>query len=163
VLAFSLHACAASTQATGAGGAAASTASTGSAGVGGSEDDGGLVVSDAATEEPPLSPDAACATAVEQAQATPLPVDIIWVVDNSGTMEPATAKTKLGLNAFAGLIDAKSPDYQVIMLSLRSATSPVMIGGSARYPVCIPPPLAGDNNCGDGPRFFHSSIDIMST
>ena len=94
---------------------------------------------------------------------TPLPVDIIWVVDNSASMEPAIAQIKLGLNAFAALIDAKSLDYQVIMLALRSATSPVMIGGSPRYPVCIPPPLAGDNNCGDGSRFFHSSIDIMST
>src|SRR5262245_24847862 len=107
-LALSLHACAAGQQATGAGGAAASSSSTGSAGVGGSmkppEDDGGLVISDAATEEPPLSPDAACATAVEEAQSTPLPVDIIWAVDNSASMQPAIAQIKLGLNAFAALV-----------------------------------------------------------
>src|SRR5207302_1020330 len=45
----------------------------------------------------------------------------------------------------------------------RGAQSPVSIGGSNRYPVCIPPPLAGDASCGDGVRFFQSSIDIRST
>jgi hypothetical protein len=39
----------------------------------------------------------------------------------------------------------------------------VVVGGSNRYAVCIPPPLAGDANCGNGSRFFQSSIDIRST
>src|SRR5262249_26489972 len=29
--------------------------------------------------------------------------------------------------------------------------------------VCIPKPLAGDDACGNGPRFFHSSVDMKST
>src|SRR5262249_38031668 len=37
------------------------------------------------------------------------------------------------------------------------------LGGSTRYPICIPPPLSGDNACGDGMRFFHSTVDIRST
>jgi len=53
-------------------------------------------------------------------------------------------------------------DYKVIMLS-RRGPMPVMVSGKTRYPVCVPPPLSGDNMCGNGPRFFHSSVDIKST
>jgi hypothetical protein len=174
VLASSGYACAAgnqkpagSTTTTGAGGGGGAIGLGGSGGGGtGStkpDDDGGIVVADATTEEAPIEPDAACTAAVEEAQATALPVDIIWIVDNSSSMEPAIAEIKQGLNAFAGIIESKSLDYQVIMLSLRNVQSPVVIAGSNRYPVCIPPPLAGDTSCGDGARFFQSSIDIRST
>lgn len=164
------YACAASnpgsTFTTGTGGGAGSGAAT--SGTGGSmppdPDDGGvIVISDAQTEETPIDPDAACAAVTTQAEVKVLPVDIIWMVDNSASMAPAIAEVQQGLNAFAATIGASGLDYQVIMLSLRSATSPVMIGGSPRYPVCIPPPLAGDSACGDGPRFFQSSIDVRST
>jgi hypothetical protein len=139
-------------------------ASVGTNGAGGSifEEDGGIFT-DASSEEPPLSDDAACAAVAEEATIEKLPVDIIWVVDNSASMAPAIEEIRKGLNAFAGLIEAKQLDYKVIMLSLRSKTSPVSVGGSKRYPVCIPAPLAGDDACGNGPRFFHSSVDIRST
>jgi hypothetical protein len=164
------HACSASNGGNTFGTGGETTTATISGGAGGSsttsttEDDGGLVVtSDAQTEETPLDPDAACAATSVEAEVTVLPVDIIWMVDNSSSMAPAIAQIQSGLNAFASTIGASGLDYQVIMLSLRSPTSPVMIGGSPRYPVCIPPPLAGDASCGDGPRFFQSSIDIRST
>jgi hypothetical protein len=110
-----------------------------------------------------FQPDAACAKATAEAKTEILPVDIIWMVDNSSSMEPAVAEIKAGLNAFAALIGAKKLDYKVIMLALRSKTSPITVAGSTRYPVCIPPPLAGDDNCGNGPRFFHSHVDVKST
>ena len=122
-----------------------------------------LLVDLASSESSPMDPDAACATAVEQAVTEQLPVDIIWMVDNSVSMKPAVEQVTAGLNAFAALIAGKSLDYRVIMLSLRSKTSPVTISGGTRYPVCIPPPLAGDDACGNGPRFFQSSIDVRST
>lgn len=124
---------------------------------------GGLDLPDAEPDAPVVTPDAACATAVEKATTTQLPVDILWMVDNSASMLPAINEVKAGLNDFAALIAGKNLDYRVIMLSLRSPTSPVVIGGSNRYPVCIPQPLAGDASCGDGARFFQSSIDIRST
>ncbi|MBI4956877.1 MAG: hypothetical protein HY908_32975 [Myxococcales bacterium] len=148
------------TVSSGAGGAGGGTGgavtSTGGSGFGGFFGAGGY--SDAG-----LDPDAACATATEVAPVTLLPVDIIWMVDNSASMIPAIAEVTAGLNDFAALIGSSNLDYRVVMLSLRSATSPVVIGGSNRYPVCIPPPLAGDSACGDGPRFFQSSIDLRST
>jgi len=126
-------------------------------------DDGGLDLPDANNDGPIVTPDGACAAAVQEATTTQLPVDIIWVVDNSSSMQPAIAQVKAGLNDFAAIIAAKSLDYRVIMLSLRGPTGPVQIAGSNRYPVCIPQPLAGDADCGNGERFFQSSVDIRST
>jgi len=106
--------------------------------------------------------DAACATATEEAEPVALPVDIIWVVDNSVSMKPAILELTQGLNAFAALIAQKGIDYRVILLSLRSPEPEVTVLGSPRYAVCVPPPLAGDGLCANGPRFFQSSIDIRS-
>lgn len=123
----------------------------------------GFVPFDALDEQSPWDPDSACATTVEEAQTVQLPVDIIWMVDNSASMQPAIDQVTAGLNDFADLIGASTIDYRVIMLSLRSKTNPVSVGGGTRYAVCIPPPLAGDSDCGNGTRFFQSSIDIRST
>ncbi len=161
-------ACAAGGQATtassssgpgGMGGAssASSSSSTTSSGEGGT-----ILMLDGGSDGPNVEEDAACAAVVEEAVATALPVDIIWMVDNSASMASSIAEVQAGLNAFAALIAASSLDYKVIMLALRGK-NPVVLSGSTRYPVCIPPPLSGDNNCGNGPLFFQSSVDIRST
>ncbi len=139
------------------------TTTDGGAPDGDTENDSGIEIPDADTDAPIVQDGGECASVVEKATTTQLPVDIIWVVDNSASMLPAINEVKAGLNNFATLIEGSNLDYRVIMLSLRSPTSPVIIGGSNRYPVCIPQPLAGDALCGNGPRFFQSSIDIRST
>lgn len=111
----------------------------------------------------PPDADATCAARMVEAMVRRLPVDIIFLVDNSASMQPAIDAVTAGLNDFADVIDASGIDFRVIMLSLRSPTNPVMIGGGTRYAVCIPEPLAGDAMCGNGPRFFQSSIDVRST
>lgn len=110
----------------------------------------------------PLDPDAACASEMATAMVERLPVDILWVVDNSASMQPAIEEVQAGLNDFAALIGSRDLDYRVIMLSLRGVGE-TTLGGSRRYQVCIPPPLSGDTSCGDGPRFFQVSVDIRST
>lgn len=122
-----------------------------------------LLPFDVRTEPLPWDPDAACGAGAEQANVVQLPVDIIWLVDNSASMKPAIDEVTAGLNAFAAFIASQNLDYRVIMLSYRSATNPVIIAGGTRYAVCIPPPLAGDSDCGNGTRFFQSSIDVRST
>ena len=102
----------------------------------------------------------ACAAVAVTAKQEKLPVDIIWVVDNSASMQSAIAQVQAGLNDFAALIGTKGLDYKVIMLSLQG-TTPVT-GSGTRYPVCIPPPLGGDN-CGNTPLFFHAPLDVQST
>ena len=109
-----------------------------------------------------LPPDAACATATAEATVERLPVDIVWVVDNSVSMQPAIDQVTAGLNDFAARIAASGLDYRVVMLSLRGAGE-LSGGGRARYGVCIAQPLAGDDRCGDGPRFFQVDVDIHST
>ena len=98
-----------------------------------------------------------CAATAVEATRERLPVDIIWVVDNSASMQPAVAEVQAGLNAFVNVIGAKGIDYKVVMLSKRGTTP-----SSNRYPICVPPPLAGPD-CGNGPRFFHASMDVKST
>jgi len=102
-----------------------------------------------------------CAATAVEAQPERLPVDIIWVVDNSSSMQPAVTEVQAGLNAFATLIESKGIDYKVIMLSKRGS-SPLTGSGANRYPICIPPPLAGPD-CGNSSRFFHASLDVKST
>ncbi len=118
---------------------------------------------DVSSEAGPWDPDSACATTVAEAPTYQLPVDIIWAVDNSASMKPAIDQLTLGLNDFANLVASSTIDFRVIMLALRSKTNPVTLPTGTRYAVCIPPPLAGDDNCGNGQRFFQSSIDIKST
>jgi len=117
-------------------------------------------VEDATT--PPIDlqfdPDMACTSASAEAILERLPADIIWVVDNSSSMSAEIENVRLGLNAFAEFIDTSGIDYRVIMLSKRG-----MGASGTRYSICVPPPLAGDDACGNGPRFFHSNIDILST
>jgi hypothetical protein len=115
------------------------------------------------TPEVGLDPDAACAATSVMASVERLPVDIVWVVDNSVSMAPAVDQVIAGLNRFASLVGTRGLDYRVVMLSLRSATRNVTVAGSPRYAVCIPRPLAGNDQCGNGERFFHSSVDIRST
>lgn len=109
-----------------------------------------------------LAPDAACSSSRVAAQVERLPVDIIWVVDNSVSMAPAIEEVIRGLNAFAALVGSRGLDYRVVMLSLRNARRSVTVPEGRRYAVCIPAPLAGDERCGDGPRFRHSSVDVRS-
>ncbi|MBK8213158.1 MAG: hypothetical protein IPK71_05350 [Myxococcales bacterium] len=102
-----------------------------------------------------------CAGTAIEAKRAPLPVDIVFMVDNSASMAPAVAEVQAGINAFAQRIGSRGIDYRVIMLSLRG-TAPTTVGGSARYPICVPPPLGGPD-CGNGPTFFHAPMDVYST
>jgi hypothetical protein len=134
----------------------------------GSDRDRGEAMDDMAQPASPndlggvFDPDAACAVATETAVIEKLPVDIIWVIDNSSSMAPAIDAVQSGLNAFAQLVDGKMLDYRIIMLSLRNKVNAVQVGGEDRYAICITPPLSSGKQCQNGPRFHHSSIDIRS-
>ncbi|MAQ18309.1 MAG: hypothetical protein CMN30_26370 [Sandaracinus sp.] len=123
----------------------------------GSPSDAEVPPADATGFDAFLDPDASCATATAGATLDADPVDIIWMVDNSTSMEPAIREVEDGLNEFASRIAGSGLDYRVIMLSQQGEST----GSSLR--VCIPPPLAGDSSCGDGERFFHVAVDIRST
>lgn len=138
----------------GSAGMAGSGATSGTGGSGGGFDSG---MGDGA-----INPDAACAVANERAEAKFLPVDIIWVVDNSVSMAPAISELTAGLNNFANVISGKQFDYRVIMLSLR-VQGQVQVDGNPRFGVCIPEPLAGANCADNAPTFYQVDVDIRST
>ena len=67
-----------------------------------------------------------CASSAVVAAREPLPVDIIWMVDNSSSMAPAVAEVQAGLNTFATFVGSKGLDYKVVMLSLRGSSPNVL-------------------------------------
>jgi hypothetical protein len=101
---------------------------------------------------------AACTGASSLATVTRQGVDIIWVVENSTFMAAAIDQVALGIGNFIGVLGSRDLDYRVIMVSARGRVTT-----SGTVPLCVPLPLAGDDNCGDGPRFFHENVAIRST
>jgi hypothetical protein len=90
-----------------------------------------------------LDPDAACAASIQSA-AKPQ-VDIIVVIDTSGSMTEEVVQTKTNINDFATSIGQSGLDYQVILIAAR---------GTGNLQMCVPPPLGGAN-CADNPPLFH--------
>lgn len=111
---------------------------------------------DAPLSDGGLSPDAACESRTSPATLTRLPADIIWVIDNSGSMAPAITAIQSGINGFATQLVGSDLDYRIIVLSLRTARS-------GRFPVCFPEPLAGPGCADNAPNFYQVEVDIKST
>jgi hypothetical protein len=103
-----------------------------------------------------------CAEVSSVASETKRPVDIIFVVDNSGSMSEEIQAIQRNINTnFAAIIGASGLDYRVIMLSRH--------GSYTSYNICIEPPLSGNATCTPPPsqatygaRFFHYSTFINS-
>lgn len=70
------------------------------------------------------------------------PVDIIWAIDQSGSMTGEIAMVRQNMNAFASFISKQKVDYHVILVAMRTGS----------MGVCIPQPLAGAG-CANGARF----------
>lgn len=100
------------------------------------------------------------------------PIDIIFIIDNSGSMQNEIEEVEENVYSnFVNIIEASEIDidYRVIMISRYGNSSGGAVGGSD-YQVCIPTPLGGHDCVNpnskmpvNGPRFFHYSADIEST
>lgn len=80
-------------------------------------------------------------------------VDIIVVIDGSGSMLEETDQVQKNLNSFAESIGKSGLDYQVLMIADKRFTLPFPIGGFTEAGICVPPPLGGPN-CADNPPKF---------
>jgi len=89
-----------------------------------------------------------CVTTQAEASNKILPVDIIWFVDTSSSMDYETKTVQNNLNAFAQSISKSGLDYHV-----------VMIGEGSK--ICVPPPLGG-KGCTNGPRYLHVKQKVDS-
>lgn len=110
-----------------------------------------------------------CITTFVKSETKQKPVDIIFVVDNSGSMSDEITGISKNINVnFAQVMDKSNIDYRVIVLSEHS---------SAQLSLCIEEPLStiklGDcANVGDGPgaippginpgKFYQYSYEIDS-
>lgn len=103
-----------------------------------------------------------CATAHAQAKLVKQPVDIIMILDNSGSMDDELRSVEANINqGFASILQQSGVDYRVILISQhrrrdRDDTS-----------VCITSPLSGLTQCPAdepvfGERFFQYSVEVGS-
>ncbi|UJR84765.1 hypothetical protein [Sandaracinus amylolyticus] len=72
-----------------------------------------------------------------------IPVDIIIVIDNSGSMDDEAAEVRRNINRFAEIIAASGLDYRVVLISREDGDTGV----------CVPEPLgSGEPDCASGPE-----------
>ena len=96
-----------------------------------------------------------CAGTVAETQKAK--VDIIFVIDDSGSMTEEMNQIKTNVNTFAQKIGGTGLDYQVLFI-VKKAKSSTQNGNV----ICVPAPLGGAN-CGDNaPLFHHIDQDVQS-
>ncbi len=129
-----------------------------------SDDDDGNSTNDtfvldvANNDTSPDSDSGDCAEVSEQANVGPQPADILFVIDNSGSMDAEAAFVQQQMNSFSTQITAAAIDVHVILISA--------LPGQSDAGVCISPPLGGggcpadDNN---PPTFQHVVSGVGST
>ena len=97
-----------------------------------------------------------CAEITEKAMNKKQPADILFVIDNSGSMQVEAASVKTNMNQFSGKIVASGIDVHVVLIS--------ELGGDTG--MCIDPPL-GVGNCPAKdtklPTFLHIDDGVGST
>lgn len=95
---------------------------------------------------------ASCAGDEVNADFVTVPSDIIWIVDQSGSMNQETAYVQAKINDFVNLISASNIDYRVTMIAQPTGTNAI----------CVPPPLGGPS-CGNNTQFRLVNQRIGST
>lgn len=108
-----------------------------------------------------------CAVAQAEATLTKEPVDIILVLDNSGSMAQELQAVEDNINVnFASILAASDVDYRVILIS-RHRKDVRADAGESSTSICVSSPLSGLAKC-PGPkpvnsaRFFHYNEKIES-
>lgn len=128
-----------------------SSGSSGSSGASGTSGSSGFGTS-GATGEGGTSGDMTCAAAV--AQTAKAKVDIIFVIDDSGSMTEEMVQIKQNVNSFAAKIGTVGLDYTVTFIVKR---------GTSGNTICVPAPLGGASCADNPPTFHHVNQDVQST
>jgi hypothetical protein len=110
---------------------------------------------------------AACAALAETAQRSYRPIDVVFLIDNSASMDDEIAAVERSINRdFANIMEQSGLDYRVIMISRYGAPGAAV--GNSDNPICIGAPLSPDACDSDaseprnGARFFHYSANVQS-
>lgn len=111
----------------------------------------------------------ACVIHTEVAQIVRQPVDIILLLDNSGSMSDELEAVEANINVnFAAILANSDVDYRVILLS-RHREEPRDDSGESSTSICVQSPLSGLGDCGSAEqpvpsaRFFQYSTKLEST
>lgn len=108
----------------------------------------------------------ACAATSVEATLTMSPVDIVIVLDNSGSMKEEMRAAEANLNEnFANILASAGVDYRVILISRHRRSNGD--SGEASTSICVSAPLSGLEACpAEAPvfseRFFHYSEKVES-
>lgn len=114
----------------------------------------------------PRDRDAACASVKAEATLGKKPVDIIFVIDNSGSMSDEILAVQNNINKnFTDIIGKSGLDYRVIMVTRHGKYN-----GTSKA-VCVEKPLSTVASCTNPPtqpginpgKFYHYSIQVEST
>ena len=124
--------------------------------------DGILDGSEVRVGSDPFTRDHACAEAHYEAGMATRTVDIVLIIDNSGSMQQEIEAVERNINVnFAAILDANALDYRVIVISRHGSAS-------QRRAICVRQPLSG-TSCNPIPeepanteRFFHYSLVVNS-
>lgn len=111
---------------------------------------------DAENEEP-------CISATFEPGAIVRPVDIIWSIDASPSMDEEITRIEAELNTFANRIGDSGLDYRVVVIG--SDRDQYLAAEAHRFnEICIPPPLSAAATCPDvdSERFLHVREPIHS-
>jgi hypothetical protein len=144
----------------GAGGS--SSAATGS---------GGIDISSGSGATGGVNPDDACAVDSAEPELVTLPVDIIMVLDNSGSMEDELESVEQNINVnFADILTQSGVDYRLILISRHRVQDRCEDGDGceeASTSICVSAPLSALPSCpfgipGTTDRFYQYSVKIES-
>lgn len=114
-----------------------------------------------------IDSDIACGSVKAAATLMKAPVDVIFVIDNSGSMASEITAVQNNINSsFATIIKNSGIDYRIIMVSRHGLVNP-------DESICITAPLSGNATCSTAApinpaspqntaNFFHYSVEIGS-
>ncbi|MET0594368.1 MAG: vWA domain-containing protein [Polyangiaceae bacterium] len=155
-----------------------SSGTTGGSGGGGSGGSGGSGIggsggSGTGGTTPPIGPgtgpsdaaippnDGKCAAVEQETEIKKQPADIIWVVDNSGSMTAEAQAVQDNMNIFAKQIVASGIDVRVTLLSNPQT---IILGIPIGNGICVGAPL-GSGKCPDDslhPNYLHLNVNVGS-
>jgi hypothetical protein len=128
---------------------------------------------DGLVETPPptdvIAMDDACVVSDATAEVVEQPVDIILLLDNSGSMSDELEGVEANINLnFASILANSGVDYRVILIS-RHRREVRAESGESSTSICVSAPLSGLGDCTAAPepvfsdRFFQYSTKLEST
>jgi hypothetical protein len=128
-----------------------------------SDGDGRLDGSEVALKTDPTQADAVCVEDRYSAEYSYRPVDVIFAIDNSGSMRDEIDSIERNINEnFADIVEEAGVDFRVIVISRHGE------GGPFDSDVCVSSPLSG-TNCDPVPdapanteRFYHLDVEVSS-